>query len=514
MKNKIFNKLVVVMAFLFALSCTSEFDDINTNPDGITKATSQMLATKLLLNILKDDVSSTKGFMGNFMYDKYILWSELPQGNQYNDLGRISFDAMSRLIDAQKMIELTEGLDAGIANSYRGLGHFMRAYTFYNITIKVGDIPYNDALKGESDGEIKPTYDTQKEVFMGILDELDEADRLFSQGSSFDGDIVYNGDITKWRKMVNSFALKVLINLYKKTGDADLRVVQRFNAIVNNRPIFQDNTDNFSLTYSNKDGQMYPFFKQGNQFIIYPMVSDILIDKLKELNDYRLFYYTAPSPVKLANGMSESDFDAYLGVDPAILYQDLSAISASTDYSDINDRYKEIPEGEPVYLLSHSQVQFMLAEAAVRGWISGNAETYYKEGIMSAMRYVRDNTPDSPEFNHNRVMDDAYIQNYPETPEVKFATSEEAQLEQIITQEYLSTFLQSPLSAFFENRRTGYPEFPINPATNENTPSDILPVRWMYPGNEVDYNKENLDEAVNRQYGGNDNTNGIMWILQ
>lgn len=513
MKNKIKKQIIVCSALLLGFSC-ADLDEVNINPDGITTATSQMLATKMILNILKDDVERTKGFMGNFMRDKYILWSEFPQAQQYNDLGRSSFGRMTRLIDVEKMIELSEDLDEGVRNSYMGLGHFMRAYMFFGRTMEVGDIPYSEALKGESEGNIKPRYDTQKEVFLGILDELDRADQLFADGSSFDGDIVYGGDPLKWRKMVNSFALNVLVNLHKKTADPDLHVVQRFNAIVNGRPIFENNSDNFRLIYSNKDGQMYPFYKQGNQFIIYPMVSDILIDKLKELKDYRLFYYAAPSSVQLDNGLSSSDFEAYIGVDPAIEYSDLSAIASSADYSDINNRYKEVPEGEPVYLLSYAQVQFILSEASVRGWISDNAENYYANGIKAAMHLVADNTPDDPDFHHDRILDETYIQDYPETPEVKFAASLDGQLEQIITQKYISTYLQSPMSSFFENRRTGYPAFPINPETNENVPSDILPVRWMYPSDEVDYNKENLDEAVNRQFGGNDNNNGVMWILQ
>ena len=513
MKNNIKKQVAIFCFLLLGFSC-SDLDEVNINPDGITTATSQMLASQLILNILKDDVNNTKGFMQHFMLDKYILWSELPEGSQYNDLGRSNFDRMTRLIDVEKMINLSEELNEGERNSYKGLGHFMRAYIFFGRTMQVGDIPYSDALKGESDGNIKPKYDTQKEVFLGILDELDKADTFFAQGSSFDGDIVYGGDPGKWRKMVNSFALNVLINLSKKTADPDLQVIPRFTNIVNTRPIFESNADNFSLTYSNKDGQMYPFFKQGNQFIIYPMVSDILIDKLKELEDYRLFHYAAPSTIKLENGLTSSDFDAYLGVDPAIEYSELSAIASSADYSDINDRYKEIPEGEPVFLLSYAQIEFILAEASVRGWIPNNGEAHYRNGIKAAMYYVADNTPDNPNFHHGRIMDDAYINNYPESPEVKFSTSMEDQLEQIITQKFISTYLQSPLSSFFENRRTGYPAFPINEETNENVPSDKLPIRWMYPSDEVDYNKENLDEAVSRQYGGNDNNNGVMWILQ
>ena len=151
MKNKIKKQIIIFSALLLGFSC-SDLGEININPDGITTATSQMLATKLILNIVRDDVERTKGFMGHFMRDKYILWSEFPQGQQYNDLGRSSFGRMTRLIDVEKMIELTEDLEEGEKNSYTGLGYFMRAYMFFGRTMEVGDIPYSDALKGESEG--------------------------------------------------------------------------------------------------------------------------------------------------------------------------------------------------------------------------------------------------------------------------------------------------------------------------------------------------------------------------
>lgn len=506
--------IATIVCITTALASCSHFEELNTNPDGFTIATPQMLATKLMLDITKSDVSTQKGFMANFMRDKYILWSEFAQGEQYNRIDRTSFGPFTRLIDAEKLIGFTDELDEGVANAYKGFSHFIRAYTFFNATMEVGDIPYTDALKGESEGNIKPRYDTQKEVFIGILNELDEANRLFAQGANFEGDVIYQGDPVKWQKMVNSFALKVLINLYRKSDDPDLRVVERFNDILNNRPIFESNADNFQLVYSDQENQRYPFHKLGNQFVIYPMVSDILINRLKATNDYRLFYYASPSEVQLDNGYTPSDFDAYKGTDPAIAYASLSAIHSAGDYSGVNARYTEIPAGEPVSLLSYAQVQFLLAEAAVRGWINGDAQTYYAAGVQGAMQFVADHTPNIPAYHHNRIMSDTYIEAFPATDVVKLTGAAEHQIEQIITQKFLSTYLQSPLSAFFENRRTGYPAFPINPASNENTPVDRLPVRWMYPSDEVNYNSENVTEAINRQYNGNDNVNELMWLLK
>ncbi|MBC9797351.1 SusD/RagB family nutrient-binding outer membrane lipoprotein [Sinomicrobium weinanense] len=523
MKSLYIKSVVTSLVLLLTFAACTDFDELNTNPDGITSANPETLAAGLILGITRNDINTEKSFMALHMISKYILWSEFPQSEQYNDFGRTSFVNMTRLIDADKMVEFaesTEGLDEGIVNSYRALRHFMRAYTLFDLTMRVGDIPYSDALKGEAEANLRPGYDTQKEVFLGILDELDEANRLFTSGAPFDGDMIYGGDPVKWQKMVNSFALKVLINLYKKTGDGDLRVKERFNEIANNRSVMEGNEDNFSLKFENAAGQMYPFHELGNQFVIYPLVSDILIDKLKELEDYRLFYYTEPSPVQVENGLDISDYEAYKGVAPSMPYSEMQGIHASKDYSDINKRYKEVPKGEPVFLLSYAQVQFILAEAAVRGWISGDAETYYREGIRASMYLVADNTPgnpnsEEPPFHHNRVMDKDYIDNYyANTPTVQLAVSTEEQLEQIITQKFLCTFLQSPLEPYFENRRTGYPHFPINPETNENVPADKLPVRWLYPQDELNYNSENVNEAIDRQYNGNDNVNELMWILK
>lgn len=90
----------------------------------------------------------------------------------------------------------------------------------------------------------------------------------------------------------------------------------------------------------------------------------------------------------------------------------------------------------------------------------------------------------------------------------------QGRLEQIIWQKYITSFLQIPFNAFFEYRRTGIPDFPINPKSNRNIPSDKMPLRWMYPQDELDYNMDNVSQAINSQYGGSDDYMGVMWLLK
>jgi hypothetical protein len=85
----------------------------------------------------------------------------------------------------------------------------------------------------------------------------------------------------------------------------------------------------------------------------------------------------------------------------------------------------------------------------------------------------------------------------------------------ILLQKYLGSYLQLQNNdLFYDNRRTGYPVLPLNPKSNLNTDPNKFPVRWMYPQAEIDYNGDNLNEALKRQYNGNDSFDQLMWILQ
>lgn len=493
-------------AVFFLVGC-SKYDDINTNPDAATSVTSGMLATNLILDITKQ--STSKWFLNDYVKTKYIAWGENLSSYQYNKFDRSDFGSLKVLINADKMVEAAPTEE--VKKSYQALAHFVKAYKFFQLSLKVGDVPYSEALKGEIEGFYKPKYDTQKEIFVGILNELDEADKLFSEGVDFDGDPVYGGDVESWRKLVNSFELKVLINLYKKTADTDLKVARRFTDILNNRPVFESNSDNFQLIHSDASGQKYPFYKDGNNYTIYPMLSSSLVDPLKEYQDNRLFYYGEPSPAKIDDGLTAEDWDAYVGINESDEYENISTKFTDNDFSNLNLRYTQSAVSEPTFMFGYAQMCFTIAEAAARGIVNADAEDYYKKGITAAMTFVSDNT--DAVYTHNKVIDGAYISTYLTQTGVAFAATLDDQVKQIMTQKFISTFLQMPLNAYFEYRRTGHPEFPINPISNMNSKSDRLPVRWLYPDGEFSFNKANLEEAINRQYSSDD-VNELMWILK
>jgi hypothetical protein len=515
MKNILKYITIVLVAGAVCLSCTKNFDKINSNPDKSTTSNDSWLATGMLTSITSSDISGTKSFVQPFMLAKYALWTEDQESYQYNKISRASFGRLSVLRNVPVMLNYAKNEPEGLKNSYTALAHFIRAWQFYQVTMQLGDIPYSEAIQGESEGNIKPKYDTQKDVFIGILNELDTANMLFATGTDFSGDFIYEGNVDQWQRLTNSFELNVLMQLYKKTGDPDLNVVSRFKDIAENRPLMRDYNDNFAVTYANSAGYAYPWSNtpvQINSFIIYPMVGATLINPLKAMHDRRLFYYAEPAPTLIGGGKLPSDWDAYIGVEASDPVASTKSARASGNFSDFNKRYTDLYNAEPVGLFNYWDVQFLLAEATVRGWLSGTpAETYYEAGITGSMNFLANYTPEN--YNHGMPITDSYITSY--LPTVALTGSADNMIKQIITQKYLAGFLQDvDYNGWYENRRTGYPEFVLNPETNLNIPSTQFPKRWLYPSSELDYNPDNVAAAIQSQYGGDDDVNALMWILK
>ena len=491
----------------------SDFDEINTNPDKPSEATAPGLATNLIKTITSSTVSTRKSFVAPYRQGKYLLFTERKEGIQYNDLGRANFsDKLTVLRNVNPMVEYANELGQELADSYKALGHFVRAWQFYQLTMLVGDIPYSEAIQGDQ-GIIKPVYDSQKDVFIGILNELDQADTLFAKGANFSGDFIYSGNVDKWRRLVNSFELYVLMNLHKKVADTDLDVPNKFNEVAQ-RPLMRDFSDNFAVTYNGSRGYCYPWSNTVtdlNSFTQYTMLSATYIDLLKNSQDRRLFYVAEPAEALLDQGKVASSFDAYIGVEPSDEYDATLDKKNSKEYSDLNKRYVKSATTEPVGLFCHWDVEFLLAEAAVRGWITDDAQTRYANGIKSSMNFYSHHV--TADFNHGVTLDEAYISTYPTT--VALTGTVENMIKQIICQKYMAGFFHNGNQSWFEFRRTGYPEFVLNPNSNMNpTDNTKFPTRWQYPQNEIDYNTDNLNDAVQRQYNGSDDFNGIMWILK
>ncbi len=506
--KRLYKYLGIFLIVPLLFSCNN-FEDINTNPDTTTRVSASMLCTNVVLSIAKFGGKDAKALIAQNAFPKYVGYANEGQmDEQYNKIGANDFGAMTILPNIDKMVEYATG--SVTENSYRGVAKFARAYMFYHKTMQMGDIPYTEANMG-ADGLYKPKYDTQEQVLISILDELKEADQYFATGVTFTGDPTpYNGDPVKWRAATNSFALKVLMSLSQKADIATLNVKSRFADIVTAGNLISGTSNYFGLVYSTIN--KHPIYSTSDLFTSKTMPSSLLLDNLKMLNDRRMYYYAEPSVEQTMAGKAANNPDAYIGVDVSMDYAIMNAQHSAGKFSLINLRYLKEEASEPRMLITYAEQELILAEARIKGWITaGTAQTYYETGVKSALSAIM---ATKASYAHGMAIDQAYIDGY-FSGEAAFKATADDQLKQIWLQRYILNFFQDAESSYFEYRRTGYPAFPFNPATslNENNKSGI-PMRWLYPASETNYNRENLIEALDRQYDGYDEVNKLMWLLK
>lgn len=496
------------MVIASTLSSCSNFDDLNTNPDKTTTVSPSMLCTNALLSVLKFQGRDAKSFISDNALPKYIGYANETQiDNQYNRLGVIGFDEMTILPNLDKMLVYAQG--SVMETSYRGVAKFVRASMFYKLTMRLGDIPYSETNQGEL-GNYRPKYDTQEEVLKGVLAELAEAEECFANGVNFTGDPTpYDGNAEKWRLAINAFRLKVLMSLSQKESNTILNIKNSFSEIVAGNKLLQNSTGFLGLIYQSRN--LHPLHGTNDLFTSRTILSTTMVDSLTKWNDYRLFYIAKPSEALIAEGKSESEFDAYQGVDVSMIYNDMTANYLENKYSRINDRYLTEVAADPYIFISYAEQQLILAEGVLRGWITGDAESYYQEGVADALSLFKSI---DKKWSHGREISQEYIDNY-FTGEAAFKNTDAARMKQIWQQRYFLNFFQNSISSYFEYRRTGYPILPINPESslNENK-KDAIPVRWLYPSSESNTNRANLEAALNRQYEGYDEINKVMWLLK
>jgi hypothetical protein len=321
---------------------------------------------------------------------------------------------------------------------------------------------------------------------------------------------MYNGDVTKWRKLSNAMQLKVLQTMSKKITPEQKT---RFAAIVAANNLMTGNADVFQLVYTTNTNATHPFFEGESQRILNG-VSKMVVDELKLLNDRRLFYFAEPAIYNINNGLLENDYAAYEGAPTELAADQLALNRQAKKYSLINKRYTMMRDGDPMLLFTYAEQCFIIAEAIEEGWVTGVSQTYYENGVKAMLTYYKGLPSSQTPYLHGMAITQPYIDTY-FSGAAAFAATKNERLQQIWKQRWLIDFFQGNGGNYPQFLRTGYPVYPLDPATSMN-PDDpnVYPKRWKYPPSELNTNPDNYLNAIQTQYGGYDGINETPWYLQ
>ncbi|SDT19977.1 Starch-binding associating with outer membrane [Mucilaginibacter mallensis] len=541
--------LVPALSLMALTSCKKSFVELTQNNNNPSSVPAALLMNGILTNLPDlPDGATTSSTQGSMVYasasNKAEIWSQYYIYN-YNYYGNNTYDFDSgadyytTIKNVVTMETVAASAGGAAINPYEAMGKFFRAYFFSKMSMERGDIPMTQALKGLSN--LTPTYDTQKAVMVQALAWLESANADMTQliatpsiggtglGATLGGDIYFGNNLVEWQKVVNTFRLRLLIQLSKKVSDPDLNVASQFNSIVTNPtkyPLIQSAADNLQYVFVSPTNY-YPqtpdnFGQSGSR----QNTSATYISLLTKLQDPRVFVTAEPARYLVDTlKQSPTDFKSFVGADPGLDLGVMYSQAGLQRYSFLNrKRYYSTYTGEPSIQIGYAELQFNIAEAINRGWTAGNAETYYEAGIQASMASYSIPTTGSftayfyrPGSTSVAVLGnyDAYTINtnwntYYNQTAVKYAGGTTG-LTQILQQKYLALFRHSGLEAYFTYRRTGVPTFTTGPGTDNG---QRIAQRFQYPPSERTANTANYNTALANQYGGNDDINGIMWILK
>lgn len=503
-------------------ACDERFEELNTDPN---RPGPQVFDPNLLLpTISYQHGNLLLGYSGPILFqsmwiqamaststggaiyysnaDKYVISSSTPnyiQGNWNN-----GYQLASRVKQMQILSE-----DRGFVN-LSAVGEIMKVSALSVVTDTYGDIPYSEAVRAQ-EGISQPVYDTQAEVYNQMLSDLETAlNSITPGGDPIRNDVMYGGDLVKWRKFGYSLMLKLGLRLTNANPSAAQSWVQKavaggvFTSPDEDAIVPSDDPNGYANTHAS--ALLVP------DDVYEVRWSKVMIDYLQERNDPRLPVVSEVPPPGLAanrDGLSVGNndpgvqiglpngFDLRGGDFDISRHPDFPGPTGSGADEAIIGAYSR-PTGiyrnrnAPVFVLTYAEVQLFLADAAVRGFVSGSPADFYRQGVLAAFTSMG-------KFGGATIANEdatAYINANPLD-----VSSPNASLEMINSQIWATTSLFSNFLEAWNNwKRTGIPNLtPVNFPGNFS--SGQIPRRQPYPAGESSTNEESLRAAISRMGG-------------
>ncbi|SKB84985.1 Starch-binding associating with outer membrane [Parapedobacter luteus] len=486
-RNTITGSLITV---LLATSCTRDFDEVNTDPNKIEKVTPGSMLTPTIYGM------STYFTVRSYDFTWQLMQVGLPHPSSGNaahwyylqeNSGNGTWNTCYRLL--RNLREMDEAADEYDQPIFKAVAATLRAYIVGILTDSFGDVPFSEAMQAE-EGINRPRFDTQEEIYHSLIEQLEEANRIYAAGGDMVGnDLLYGEEATagdqerNWRRFNNSLLMRMILRMSKRT---EQNSYQRLQAMIDNPdeyPVFTSNAEAALVKISGLTPYDYAWGRRQD-YVNFEAMAEFFVDMLNELADPRrpLFMTRAR---RLENG--EYVDLGYRGI-PSAHSGDASQFNydPSTPNGDLMV-YTTLGTEIIEVMMSYAEVEFIKAEVAFFRGDMAAAEAAYRRGVEAAITQWK-----------GGVMPDDYFENE--------AARFDGTFERIMNQKYLALFFND-YQQWFEYRRTGYPELPKTPHMLHQ---GQMPTRFMYHTDVRRFNRENYQEAVQRM-GADDFHTKVWW---
>lgn len=479
--NKI-KLLTCVFAGMMGLTGCGDFGDTNVDPNNPSQPNTSFMFTYACRSVPEFTLSGTYNPWSQ-LYPQYIserktiqhsrfLQSNFGIGTYYTEPIR-NLETIIKLNMDEATRNETYVAAFGSPENQIAAARTLRAYYYMHLTDALGMIPYSEAVKGD-EGNFTPKFDTQEFIYTDLDKELTEAYVQFNENGSLnkDYDILYNGNIANWKKLNASLRMMMAIKLSDvapEVGKARFAKAYADGGMTQN----EERLEYKYLAESANENPMYNNIEVQKRHDFAP--SKTLLDQLIAYNDPRLAAYADPN----------SDGE-YAGIPFGLEQADLSLYTNTT--ATLDKRYYE--QNSPMVVISPSHILLIEAEAALRGWISDDAESLYKAGITASF----------DQYELASEIDAYYAQ-----PEIAFTGSTEEKIKKIGMQRWLANFMQDGFEAWSDWRRLNVPD--IKPGPNATV--SHIPYRKVYDTPDFNSNSSNYEAAIAVQ--GPDEPDTRVW---
>lgn len=480
--------LLVTLAMMIS-SCSKGFEELNTDPNNIPFALPQQLLAPALVQTMAFNQIRNRNFNNELMQvtvDQSDAEGRVFRYDYRPNLSDYMYNGLYSELTNFKDIYSVANDPVNYNTSYKGISLICQSWIYSILTDTYGDIPYSQSNLGRDSGILEPRFDKQQDIYLNIFQKLEEANILLDSNRSIlaSSDPVFNGNIERWQRFGNSLYLRLLLRISGKAAVTPF-VIAKIKEIVETRaaeyPLISNNDESAILRWTGVGPLTSPLISVREQDYRAPSVASFFIDNLVIWNDPRIDVSQGGSSI---NRWGIAPYQgSYVGV-PSGYSPGSEPIKKSFFYSITSSRSLQ---NDPLtgILMTYAEVQFILCEAATKGWIStGTAENYYKSGTLNSIRLWLP-TWSVPIDTYLAAADITWNNNGTLTQK----------MQQLHLQKYYALFL-TDMQQWFEYRRTGHPVLPQGPGLRNN---GVMPARMVYPIYVQSTNPTNYQLAVAAQ---------------